>query len=277
MFLVKVREESAISLRAVNPFEVLEPEAAGRKQIERLSAELDELAKNLDVRFTSLFQPSKPRRDMKKGRAELTKYFAVAAETSEPEKVFYKLKQSHFAEMVAIVPETPIKPTSVPNDYFANGAPGMIPGGYIYDWQNRVSRIYDADDILREAISRRGIENKEPTKVGILDAEFYPQEDLDPNTWINEDEIPDNRIDDDNDGYVDNYKCWSYDATRPGGCNIRDYYPDHHFMFWNHGTGVAGAAGARWNNIVGVYCSPKGMDTLESEWGEVMALRKGGA
>jgi hypothetical protein len=26
-----------------------------------------------------------------------------------------------------------------------------------------------------------------------------------------------------------------------------------------------------------VYCSPKGMDTLESEWGEVMALRKGGA
>jgi hypothetical protein len=31
------------------------------------------------------------------------------------------------------------------------------------------------------------------------------------------------------------------------------------------------------NECKEVYCSPKGMDTLESEWGEVMALRKGGA
>jgi hypothetical protein len=63
-------------------------------------------------------------------------------------------------------------------------------------------------------------------------------EDLD--IWTNYDEIPDNDIDDDNNGYVDDVHGWNaYDHNG----NI----PLH-----QHGTHVAGIAGARGNNTIGV-------------------------
>jgi hypothetical protein len=65
-------------------------------------------------------------------------------------------------------------------------------------------------------------------------------EDIKDNVWINYAEIPDNSIDDDNNGYVDDYYGWNVisndDAVGAG----------------SHGTRVAGMIGAKGNNSIGI-------------------------
>lgn len=69
----------------------------------------------------------------------------------------------------------------------------------------------------------------------------YNHEDIDDNIWINEDEIPNNGIDDDNNGYVDDVKGWdfAYDDNDP---------MDGH----GHGTHCSGTIAAVGNNARGV-------------------------
>jgi len=66
------------------------------------------------------------------------------------------------------------------------------------------------------------------------------QNDLTPNRWFNHAEIPNNNIDDDNNGYVDDYLGWNTttqaDDISGGG----------------HGSQVAGIVGAKGNNNLGV-------------------------
>lgn len=64
--------------------------------------------------------------------------------------------------------------------------------------------------------------------------------DLAPNRWHNWAEIPDNDIDDDNNGYVDDHGGW--DARNDGDQTGTS----------NHGTAVNGIVGARGNNATGV-------------------------
>jgi len=66
--------------------------------------------------------------------------------------------------------------------------------------------------------------------------------DLQPNLWVNEDEIPGNSIDDDGNGYVDDINGW--DAYANDG-SIPE--PANH-----HGTHVTGIVGARGNNTLQV-------------------------
>ncbi len=68
-------------------------------------------------------------------------------------------------------------------------------------------------------------------------------EDWGDNLWKNEGEIPNNGIDDDNNGYIDDYKGWN------PGSNSDDVDTG-----WagGHGTPVAGIIGAQGNNGVGV-------------------------
>ena len=61
--------------------------------------------------------------------------------------------------------------------------------------------------------------------------------DLDGNRWVNENEIPDNGIDDDNNGYVDDYLGW--DVT-----NENDNFAPNN----GHGTNVFGMIGAKGDN-----------------------------
>lgn len=68
--------------------------------------------------------------------------------------------------------------------------------------------------------------------------------DLDDNIWYNEDEIPNNNIDDDNNGYVDDYKGWS--------TNFNDDNVDANGGGSQHGTEVTGLIGAEGNNNIGV-------------------------
>lgn len=68
--------------------------------------------------------------------------------------------------------------------------------------------------------------------------------DLEPNIWKNYNEIPNNGIDDDGNGYVDDVRGWNaYD---------NDDDPSHQGWWEGHGSAVAGIVGAKGDNGTGV-------------------------
>ncbi len=78
--------------------------------------------------------------------------------------------------------------------------------------------------------------------VAVIDTGInYLHPDLKGNMWINEDEIPDNGIDDDGNGYVDDY--YGYDFVNGDGNPMDDN---------GHGTFVAGIIASQINNSLGV-------------------------
>jgi len=87
--------------------------------------------------------------------------------------------------------------------------------------------------------------------IGIVDTGVnYLHEDLKNKAWVNEDEIPDNGIDDDDNGFVDDYLGWDFFERVDGSNVISDNNPFAEFN--DHGTIVAGIATAEANNGVGI-------------------------
>lgn len=77
--------------------------------------------------------------------------------------------------------------------------------------------------------------------VAILDSGFdVYHEDIADNIWVNGSEVPDDGIDNDQNGYVDDYYGW----------NFVDDSPEH--VSDAHGHSVAGIVGAKGNNGIGV-------------------------
>lgn len=93
-------------------------------------------------------------------------------------------------------------------------------------WQETTGGLTANGDDIVIAILEKGIELDHP--------------DIFDNIWRNEAEIPDNNIDDDNNGYVDDYL----------GLNLDDL-TDNHPIF-SHGTQVSGIIGARTDNSIGM-------------------------
>lgn len=77
---------------------------------------------------------------------------------------------------------------------------------------------------------------------------FHP--DLDDNIWVNKGEIPNNKIDDDKNGYIDDMNGWNFwdnnNDPRPYIDDLSD--TEKQEGVFNHGTIVAGIIGAKGNN-----------------------------
>lgn len=99
----------------------------------------------------------------------------------------------------------------------------------------------DIDFLEALALSRESTPDN-PIIVGIVDSTFdIEHPDLINQLWVNEEEIPDNGIDDDNNGYIDDIHGFDF-------VNLRPYVKgeDH------HGSHVAGICAAEKNNQKGI-------------------------
>lgn len=92
--------------------------------------------------------------------------------------------------------------------------------------------------------------------VGVVDSGLLKDHpDLQGNIYYNPNEIPDNGIDDDNNGYIDDYCGWDFaDAPELSDIALGDYtVPDNDVTDENfHGTHVSGILGAATNNGIGI-------------------------
>jgi len=88
--------------------------------------------------------------------------------------------------------------------------------------------------------------------------------DFEGNLWVNRNEIPNNGIDDDDNGYVDDYRGWNVASQN-------DAVDQDNF----HGTPIAGLIGARGNNglgVAGINWNVKLM-TVVGGFGEILESR----
>ncbi len=77
------------------------------------------------------------------------------------------------------------------------------------------------------------------------------------NIFTNSGEIAGNSIDDDGNGWIDDVNGWNFGAAGLGNNNVNPTHQNE-----NHGTAVAGVAGARGNNAIGVSGSAQNVRIL---------------
>ncbi len=119
----------------------------------------------------------------------------------------------------------------VPNDAFYGNQPYLGHIGLEYIWNYQKNGVNTYGDSVVIAYIDDGADTSHPDLLG--------------NLYINRNEIPWNGIDDDENGYVDDYQGWNSGDRSPlvfSPVSVLD----------GHGTSVAGVLGARGNNKEGI-------------------------
>ncbi len=117
-------------------------------------------------------------------------------------------------------------------------------------WGMLNSSVDGADISATEAWSQTT--GSDEVLIAVIDTGVdYNHPDLVDNMWVNKGEIPDNLIDDDHNGYVDDYRGWNF-STYDQMLDGEDFEPSDPLDRNGHGTHVAGIIGAVGNNGVGV-------------------------
>ena len=113
-------------------------------------------------------------------------------------------------------------------------------------WQYVQANDKDIDADLAWDVTTGGVSPEGDTIVICIidDGVFFSHPDFEENLWVNRNEIPNNNIDDDGNGYVDDVRGWNAYSDND---NV-----NHFGNFEGHGSSVAGIVGARGNNGIGV-------------------------
>jgi len=112
---------------------------------------------------------------------------------------------------------------------------------YLDQWYHNTIQSEEAWDVTTGGEDLQGRQ----VVMAVMDSGFdIDHIDFEDNVWVNEDEIEDDFIDNDNNGYIDDYLGWNPDTRSDdhGGSGQGTV----------HGTNVAGIAGARGDNGEGV-------------------------
>ena len=168
------------------------------------------------------------------------------------------------AQVLAAEANYGISTMSFTNDPFADTQWYIDnPGHYIYlndtsKYKKSATQGIDMDVLEAwESIAESGLAKREVV-VAVIDTGIdYTHPDLSANMWVNEDETRDDLVDNDNNGYIDDYLGWDFYNKDASIChydyNVR-YKKDMASSKDNddHGTHVAGIIGAVANNSTGI-------------------------
>ena len=145
------------------------------------------------------------------------------------EIVLQKLKETNLFDHVQLT--HPVVKRKVPNDTYLNKQFQFALTKNYNVWENTVGGTDRFGDTIVVAIIDDGLDTSHP--------------DLKENLWYNRNEVPYNGVDDDANGFVDDYIGWNGGDQTPFVFNKES-------IIDGHGTCVAGVFGARGNNNVGI-------------------------
>ena len=143
------------------------------------------------------------------------------------DKAVEEVQLNHFVKVRSTTPDDPLFDSQW--QYLNTGVMGGVPDADL--------DMEEAWDLTTGGVTALG----DTIVVCVLDGGVdLSHQDFEDNLWVNHYEIPNNGIDDDGNGYVDDVRGWNADANND---NINGD---------NHGTAVAGIIGAKGNNNLGV-------------------------
>lgn len=151
------------------------------------------------------------------------------------DKNILELQNNHIIKQRATTPNDPM--FNQQWQYLNNGGSGGIVDA-------------DIDAELAWDITTGGVTPSGDTIVVCVvdDGLYQAQQDFGSNLWLNRNEIDGNGVDDDNNGYIDDFLGYNANASNANPAQIDNIYAN----FYSHGTAVAGIVGAKGNNSLGV-------------------------
>lgn len=148
--------------------------------------------------------------------------------------VKFNLDDYTFDEMINSLNNEEVVNYAEPNYYFELAVSPTTEPSYDSQWA-----LYDSDFGINLMPVWNEISGNEEVTVAVVDTGVkYDHTDLNDSIWINNSEIAGNSVDDDNNGYIDDYYGWNF---ADGNNQINDTN--------GHGTHVAGIIGAEINDV----------------------------